>query len=77
MDRIDGPDSPTNELLCIENCQESDIELVGDLWHSVQTNEPTTFVHDFYIHEAHRSNGFGRPAIKILEQRLLSLELMS
>jgi GNAT superfamily N-acetyltransferase len=69
----DGPDSPVNELLCIDNGLEGDTELVGYLWHSIHKNEPTAFIHDFYIHEAHRSKGFGRQAIYVLEKLVLSI----
>lgn len=66
----DGPDSLINELLCIENGQEG--EVVGYLWHSIQKGEPATFIHDFYIHEAHRSKGYGRQSVKALEKSMLS-----
>ena len=69
----DGPDSPINELLCIDNGIEGNTELVGYLWHSIDKTEPTAFIHDFYIHEAHRSKGFGRQAIHELEKRVLSV----
>ncbi|GIC78986.1 GNAT family N-acetyltransferase [Moritella sp. F3] len=60
----------TNEhaLLCIE----LDSELVGYLWHSINTNDKSTFIYDFFIFSNNRNNGYGKLAIIALESQLKS-----
>ncbi len=70
-----GPDHSVNELLCIESNDKGKVGLVGYLWHAIQDNEPATFIHDFYIQEKHRSKGYGRQAMEVLEQLMLPLEI--
>ena len=64
-----GLETNDHELLCIE----SDSELVGYLWHSINTDGKSTFIYDFFIFSNNRNNGYGKLAISALESQLKSL----
>ncbi|QFI37391.1 GNAT family N-acetyltransferase [Moritella marina ATCC 15381] len=64
-----GLETNDHELLCIE----SDSELVGYLWHSINTDDKSTFIYDFFIYSNNRNNGYGKLAIIALESQLKSI----
>ncbi|WP_332870226.1 GNAT family N-acetyltransferase [Psychromonas sp. MB-3u-54] len=64
-----GLETNEHELLCIE----SDSELVGYLWHSINTDGKSTFIYDFFIFSNSRNNGYGKSAISALESQLKSI----
>ena len=61
-----GLQTNDHELLCIE----WDSELVGYLWHSINADEKSTFIYDFFIFPNSRNNGYGKLAIAALELQL-------
>ncbi|WP_353851248.1 GNAT family N-acetyltransferase [Aeromonas sp.] len=64
-----GLETDKHELLCIE----SDSELVGYLWHSINTDDKSTFIYDFFIFSNRRNNGYGKLAISAFESKLTSI----
>lgn len=64
-----GLETNAHELLCIE----SDSKLVGYLWHSINTEEKSTFIYDFFIFSNSRNNGYGKLVITALESQLKSV----
>ncbi|MGR6838009.1 GNAT family N-acetyltransferase [Aliivibrio wodanis] len=64
-----GLETNDHELLCIE----SGSELVGYLWHSINANDASTFIYDFFIFPNCRNNGYGKLAITALELQLKSI----
>ena len=61
-----GLETNDHELLCIE----SGLKLVGYLWHSINENDKSTFIYDFFILPNCRNNGYGKLAIIALESQL-------
>ena len=64
-----GLETNKHELLCIE----SDSELVGYLWHSINADDQSTFIYDFFIFSNRRNNGYGKLAISVFESKLTSI----
>ena len=64
-----GLETNDHELLCIE----SDSELIGYLWHSINTSDKSTFIYDFFIFSSSRNHGYGKSAISALESQLKSI----
>ncbi|PTB33922.1 GNAT family N-acetyltransferase [Photobacterium phosphoreum] len=64
-----GLETNDHELLCIE----SGSELVGYLWHSINGNDKSTFIYDFFIFSNCRNNGYGKLAITAFELQLKSI----
>jgi ribosomal protein S18 acetylase RimI-like enzyme len=64
-----GLETNDHELLCIE----SGSELVGYLWHSINRNDKSTFIYDFFIFPNCRNNGYGKLAITAFELQLKSI----
>lgn len=58
-----GLKTDKHQLLCIE----SDSELVGYLWHSINADDKSTFIYDFFIFSNRRNNGYGKLAISAFE----------
>ncbi|UTW00773.1 GNAT family N-acetyltransferase [Marinomonas rhizomae] len=65
-----GVDSDSQVLLCIETSINQQNTLIGYLWYSINAEDQTAFICDFYINEPHRSKQFGRHAMSELEERL-------
>ncbi|MGF1755138.1 GNAT family N-acetyltransferase [Vibrio makurazakiensis] len=59
-----------HELLCIELKDSDEKNAVGYLWHSVNTNDNSTFIYDFYIADSFRGQGLGKLAMQYLEDQL-------
>ncbi|SHE29470.1 GNAT family N-acetyltransferase [Vibrio gazogenes] len=70
-----GLENTEHSLLCIDAEVEGEQRLVGYLWHSVNHNDSSTFIYDFFIAPEHRSRGFGRQAISALEKQLQSADI--
>ena len=64
-----GLETNDHELLCIE----SDSELIGYLWHSINTSDKSTFIYDFFIFSSSRNHGYGKSTISALESQLKSI----
>ncbi|MGL5490526.1 MAG: GNAT family N-acetyltransferase [Shewanella sp.] len=64
-----GLETNKHELLCIE----SDSELVGYLWHSINADDQSTFIYNFFIFSNRRNNGYGKLALSVLESILTSI----
>jgi ribosomal protein S18 acetylase RimI-like enzyme len=64
-----GLETDKHELLCIE----SDSELVGYLWHSINADDKSTFIYDFFIFSNRRNNGYGKLAISAFKSKLTSI----
>ncbi len=62
----DGVVSQAHRLLCIER----EGVLVGYLWHSPNVRERCTFIYDFFVFDAQRSQGIGQSALHSLESEL-------
>ena len=65
-----GPESDENSLLCIEADIDGKPDVVGYLWHAINIEDESTFICDFYISDGHRSQGYGKEAISVLERQL-------
>ncbi|MFM2485710.1 GNAT family N-acetyltransferase [Celerinatantimonas yamalensis] len=65
-----GLESSEHTLLCIDADVDGKLMLVGYLWHSVNFNERSTFIYDFFIFSEYRGLGFGKQAISALENQL-------
>lgn len=57
---------PSDELFCIVA---KDI-VVGYLWYSVNKTDAKAFICDLFVHDQHRSKGYGKAAIASLEAML-------
>lgn len=68
-----GIDSNKHELLCIEITSETELKVIGYLWHSVVIDESSTFIYDFYIDDKYRGNGYGKKALQQLELLLAGI----
>jgi ribosomal protein S18 acetylase RimI-like enzyme len=66
----DGVESKGQELVCIEAKVAGQIIVVGYLWYTINIEDQTAFICDFYITEPHRSKQFGRHAMSELEEQL-------
>ena len=66
-----GLETNDHELLCIE----AGSKLVGYLWHSINENDKSTFIYDFFIFPNCRNNGYGKLAIIALESQLKSIDI--
>lgn len=66
----DGLAGTDHSLMCIDGEVEGKLVLVGYLWHAINCNDSSTFIYDFFISEEHRSRGFGRQAMLVLESQL-------
>lgn len=64
-----GLETNEHELLCIE----FDSEVIGYLWHSINVDEKSTFIYDFFIFLNSRNNGYGKWAMRALELKLKPL----
>jgi len=67
-----GLESNEHDLLCIEINLAGKPEVIGYLWHSLNKSDSSTFIYDFYVADEHRGNGYGRQAISVLENQLVS-----
>jgi len=68
-----GIDSNKHELLCIEITSDNELQVIGYLWHSIETNTSSTFIYDFYIDDKFRGNGYGKKALQQLELMLAEI----
>jgi len=69
----DGLETNEHDLLCLEaKIQGKDI-VVGYLWHSINIEDQSTFIYDFYVSDSFRGKGFGKYAIAELEKQLQSV----
>jgi ribosomal protein S18 acetylase RimI-like enzyme len=57
---------PSDKLLCVV----AKDNVVGYLWYSVNKTDAKAFICDFFIHDEHRSKGYGKFAIASLEAML-------
>lgn len=67
-----GLDKENSDLFSIDLNSNGQRELIGYLWHSINTTDSTSFIYDFYIFPNFRSKGFGKKVIEELEKTLLS-----
>lgn len=65
-----GLESNEHSLLCIESDVEGKQSLIGYLWHSVNTNDNSTYIYDFFVFPAGRGEGVGTQAILELEKQM-------
>ncbi len=68
-----GFDSTEHTLLCIDTEIDGEIELVGYLWHSINVNDKSTFIYDFFVSREYRGSGYGTRAIAGLENQLRAI----
>jgi RimJ/RimL family protein N-acetyltransferase len=66
----DGLKSNDHDLLCIEATVNGKPVVVGYLLHSINIEECSTFIYDFYVDNAYRGQGFGKKAISALESQI-------
>ncbi|WP_378081386.1 GNAT family N-acetyltransferase [Aeromonas bestiarum] len=65
-----------HSLLCILPASEeeavatSEVQPLGYLWHAIDPDASATFIYDFYVAPAHRSQGIGKAAMAVLEADL-------
>lgn len=71
----DGVESKSHTLLCIEALIDGIPRVVGYLWHSINTQNRSTFIYDFYISDIYRGQGFGKQAIALLEEQLQLVDI--
>ena len=50
-------------------------EPLGYLWHAIDADDNATFIYDFYIDPALRSQGYGKAAIAALEASLRASDI--
>jgi len=62
-----------HELLCIEHHVEGQSNMVGYLWHSINTNNNSTFIYDFFVADSMRGQGIGKQALEALENQLIEV----
>lgn len=62
-------DTP-HSMLCIEADIEGEQSLIGYLWHSVNTNDSSTYIYDFFVFPESRGKGVGTLAILALEKQM-------
>ncbi|WP_339010409.1 GNAT family N-acetyltransferase [Aeromonas popoffii] len=74
-----GVDTAGHCLLCILPAGETEgagpataAEMLplGYLWHAIDPDASATFIYDFYVAPAHRSQGIGKAAMAVLETAL-------
>lgn len=65
-----GLDSKEHSLLCIDAEIHGQSCLVGYLWHSVNAEDKSTFIYDFYVSAEYKGLGYGTEAISVLEEQL-------
>lgn len=65
-----GLEGNEHSLLCIEAQLNGQPCLVGYLWHSINTEDNSTFIYDFYVSNLYRGAGYGKQALSLLEQQL-------
>lgn len=65
-----GVESQNQELLCLEASINNQTTLIGYLWHSINVEDETAFICDFYIGELYRGKQYGKHAMIELEARL-------
>jgi GNAT superfamily N-acetyltransferase len=65
-----GLESNDHDLLCIEATVNEKQVVVGYLWHSINIEECSTFIYDFYVNDVYRGQGFGKQAISALERQV-------
>lgn len=73
-----GVATPNHSLLCIlpgdeTLATEAEEEPLGYLWHSMDVANGESFICDFYMAPSRRGQGYGRAAMRVLEERLLAL----
>ena len=68
-----GLKSENQSLLCLETLIGGQSTVVGYLWHSVKREEKSTFIYDFYVSDEYRGKGFGKQAISLLENKMISI----
>jgi len=66
----DGLKGSEHSLLCIDTLVDGQLNLVGYLWHSINTTEQSTFIYDFFVSSEYRGLGYGTEAISVLEKQL-------
>jgi len=67
--------SDTNKLMCIETIH-NDIKVpLGYIWYTLQPSNKTAFICDFYIFMEHRSKGYGKATIEVLEKMLVENDI--
>ena len=65
-----GLEGNEHSLLCIEAQLNGQSCLVGNLWHSINTEDNSTIIYDFYVSNLYRGAGYGKQALSLLEQQL-------
>lgn len=65
-----GVSPPNCHLMCIEESKEAQRVVVGFLWYSIEKDEESVFINDFYIYAEYRSRGYGRSVTEILEKNM-------
>ncbi|WP_432458940.1 GNAT family N-acetyltransferase [Agarivorans sp. QJM3NY_25] len=65
-----GLDTKQHALLCLEISIDSQSNVVGYLWHAINTEDQATFIYDFYVNETYRGRGYAKQAIALLEAQL-------
>ena len=70
-----GLASKEHTLLCIDAEIGGEASLVGYLWHSINSSDSSTFIYDFYVSDEHRSKGYGKQAIAVLEGQLQAMAI--
>ncbi|GLQ73893.1 GNAT family N-acetyltransferase [Vibrio penaeicida] len=71
----EGLETTNHDLLCIEVTIDSKPTVVGYLWHSINTDDGSTYLYDFYVLDLHRGKGIGTQAILELECHLKALDI--
>ncbi len=71
----DGLQGTNHSLMCIDSEIDNKLCLVGYLWHSMNHDDSSTFIYDFYISDAYRGIGYGKQAISALEAYLHSVAI--
>ncbi|MCZ2720635.1 GNAT family N-acetyltransferase [Marinomonas sp. 15G1-11] len=73
-----GLEKNAHDLFCIDAKLEGNNSLptlVGYLWFSINVDDNSAFIYDFYVYEAFRGQGFGKLAMSALETRLQSIKI--
>ncbi|MFA0086097.1 GNAT family N-acetyltransferase [Vibrio sp. 10N.261.51.F12] len=68
-----GLEGNDHSLLCIDAKIDGEFTLVGYLWHSINTDDKSTFIYDFFVSSEYRGYGFGTQSISVLEGQLRAI----
>lgn len=68
QDLPQGVDTPGHTLTCIIDTHTGVEHLLGYLWYRIDTKKSELFIYDFYVFPSEQGKGYGKEAMKLLEE---------